>query len=235
MSNKTINNTSTTLNYLWDFGNGQTSTLQNPVYSYPSPGNYTITLSVNTSQCPQPLTVKQVVVVIDAPETGITYAEKTAVMNFPEPLQARPIGTSVLWTPSISLDDPGVYNPVFKGLHSQLYYIRMQTPSGCLTVDTQLVKTRKKIEIYVPNSFTPNADGLNDYLRPVLMGISTVNYFRVYNRWGKLLYQAQSDRPGWDGRINGQRQDMQTVVWMIEAVDVDGYTHKRQGTSILLR
>ncbi|MBK7559693.1 MAG: PKD domain-containing protein [Chitinophagaceae bacterium] len=235
LSNKTINNTSTTLNYLWDFGNGQTSTLQNPVYSYPSPGNYTITLSVNTSQCPQPLTVKQVVVVIDAPETGITYAEKTAIMNFPEPLQARPIGTSVLWTPSISLDDPGVYNPVFKGLHSQLYYIRMQTPSGCLTVDTQLVKTRKKIEIYVPNSFTPNADGLNDYLRPVLMGISTVNYFRVYNRWGKLLYQAPSARPGWDGRINGQRQDMQTVVWMIEAVDVDGYTHKRQGTSILLR
>jgi hypothetical protein len=45
----------------------------------------------------------------------------------------------------------------------------------------------------------------------------------------------QSDLPGWDGRINGVVQEMQTVVWMVEAVDVDGVTHRRQGTSILIR
>ena len=45
----------------------------------------------------------------------------------------------------------------------------------------------------------------------------------------------QSDLPGWNGKINGQRQELQTVVWVIEAVDVDGVTHKKQGTSILLR
>jgi gliding motility-associated-like protein len=190
---------------------------------------------VNTNQCPQPLTVKQSVIVIETAVPGMRYTDKTAVTNFPEPLKARPIGNSVLWTPSFNLDFPTSYTPNFKGLNPQLYTIQLKTEKGCITVDTQMVKIRKKIEIYVPQSFTPNGDGLNEYLRPILMGFSSVNYFRVYNRWGKLLYQMQSDVPGWDGRLNGVRQDMQTVVWMIEAIDVDGNTHQRKGTSILLR
>ncbi|MEO6254965.1 MAG: T9SS type B sorting domain-containing protein, partial [Ferruginibacter sp.] len=164
----------------------------------------------------------------------IRYADKEVVMNFELPLAARQIGNSVLWTPATSLNNPGIYNPVFKGLDPQLYNIRLKTLAGCVTVDTQYVKTRKKIEIYVPTSFTPNGDGLNDYLRPFTLSFKSVTYFRVYNRWGKLLYQMQSDVPGWDGRTNGQVQEMQTVVWEIEAVDVDGNVHKKKGTSILL-
>ena len=235
ITNKTINNTATTLNYLWDFGNGHSTTVQNPVYSYPAPGAYTVKLSVNTNQCPQPLTVMEIDVVIESPQQGIRYPDKVAVMNFSEPLQARSIGNAVLWMPSTNLDFPSSYTPNFKGLYPQLYSIQLKTDIGCITTDTQYVKTRKKIEIYVPNSFTPDGNGLNEYLRPYLMGFNTVTFFRVYNRWGKLLYQMQSDTPGWDGRINGQKQDMQTVVWMIEAIDVDGVTHKRQGTSILIR
>lgn len=233
--NKTINNTNAVLNYLWDFGNGQTSTMINPVYSYPAPGTYTINLSVYTTQCLQTISVKKLDVVIEAPMPGIRYADKVVVMNFPEKLEARDIGNQVLWSPAISLDFPKSYKPSFKGLDPQLYSITLKTLTGCVTVDTQYVKTRKKIEIYVPTSFTPNGDGLNDYLRPVLMSFKSVNYFRVFNRWGKLLFQMQNDLPGWDGRVNGQRQEMQTVVWMIEAIDVDGVMHKKQGTSILMR
>ncbi|MBK7559692.1 MAG: PKD domain-containing protein [Chitinophagaceae bacterium] len=234
--NTTNNNTLSTLIYDWDFGNGQSSTMRNPVYAYPAPGNFTITLSVSTAQCPQTVTTHQLPVNIDAPLAGIRYPDKEAIFNFPEKLQARQIGNTVLWTPATSLDDRHSYTPYFKGLLPQLYTIEMKTASGCITVDTQYVRTKKKIEIYVPTIFTPgNSDGLNDYLRPNLMGIVKVNSFRVYNRWGKLLYQMQSDRPGWDGRINGQLQEMQTVVWMIEAIDVDGNLHKRKGTTVLMR
>ncbi|HMK02833.1 MAG TPA: PKD domain-containing protein [Ferruginibacter sp.] len=236
LTNTTINNTATTLNYLWDFGNGQTSTLRDPVYSYTLPGTYTVSLSVNTSQCPLPLTVKTQDVVIDAPVPGVVLPVKDAVMNFPEQLQARPLGTSVLWNPGTSLDTRTSYTPVFRGMNPQLYTIELKTLSGCITVDTQLVKTHKKIEIYVPSAFTPgSSNGLNDHLRPLLMGFDKVNYFRVFNRWGKLIYQMQSDRPGWNGKVNNVLQDMQTVVWMIEAVDVDGKVHRRQGTSMLLK
>lgn len=233
--NNTANNTTSTLNYLWDFGNGQTSTLRNPVYSYPAPGNYNLSLSVSTAQCPLTLTTKQVPVIIDAPPPGIVYPDKEAIFNFPERLQARLIGSTAFWTPAVSLDNRNSYTPFFKGLDPQLYTIKLTTLSGCITVDTQFVKTRKKIEIYVPTVFTPgNSDGLNDYLRPLLMGFVKVNYFRVYDRWGKMLFQMQSDRPGWDGRLNGQKAEMQTVVWMIEAIDVDGKVHHKQGTTVLI-
>lgn len=233
--NQTINTTNSVLQYNWDFGNGATSTVQNPVYSYPAPGIYNLSLSVSTVQCPQTINVKQVNLVIDAPAKGISYPDVTAVMNFPEQLRARPIGNSVAWTPAVNLDFPTSYYPKFSGLVPQRYYVQLKTPSGCVTVDTQMVLIRKKIEIYVPTTFTPDGNGLNDYLRPVLMGFVKVNYFRVYSRWGKLLFQMQSDRPGWDGKVNGVRQDLQTVVWAIEAVDVDGVTHQRQGTTVLFR
>ncbi|MEP7256243.1 MAG: PKD domain-containing protein [Ferruginibacter sp.] len=233
--NKTLNNTASTLNYLWDFGNGQTSVLRSPGYSYPAPGTFNLSLTVSTVQCPLTTTTKQSVVVIEAPAPGIRYSDKEAIFNFAEQLQARQIGNTVLWTPATNLDNRFSYVPTFRGLASQLYTIQLKTPSGCLTVDTQLVKTRKKIEIYVPTAFTPGSNGLNDYLRPVLMGFTKVNYFRVYNRWGKILFQMQSDQPGWDGKVNGQFVDPQTYVWMIEAVDVDGIVHQKQGTTILIR
>ena len=67
------------------------------------------------------------------------------------------------------------------------------------------------------------------------MGFDHVNYFRLYNRWGKLLFEMKSDRPGWDGKIGNVLQEMQTVVWMIEAVDIDGNIHHRQGSTVLMR
>ena len=234
LTNKTINNTATPLNFLWDFGNGQTSNMINPVYSYPAAGTYTLSLTVNTNLCPQTLSVKNVQIVIDAPVVGIRYPDKDAVFNYDERLQARQIGSSVIWSPAISLSNRYSYTPYFRGINPQLYAIALKTLAGCVTVDTQFVKTHKKIEIYVPNAFTPGSNGLNDYLRPHLMGFVKVNYFRVYNRWGKLLFQMQNDRPGWDGRVKGQLYELQTVVWMIEAVDVDGKTHQRQGTTVLL-
>ena len=234
--NNTVNNTNSTVNYLWDFGNGQLSNLRTPVYSYPNPGTYTIKLSVNTVQCPQPLNTKQQDILVDVPVPGINYPVKDAVINFTEPLQARAIGTNVAWFPGTSLDNRNSYTPGFKGLNPQLYTIQLRTKSGCLTVDTQMVKTHKKIEIYVPTVFTPaSSTGINDFLRPLLMGFDHVNYFKIFNRWGKLLFEMKSDRPGWNGRIGNNIQEMQTVVWMIEAVDVDGVTHQRKGTTILMR
>ena len=233
--NRTLNNTTSTVNYLWDFGNGHTDNVMTPRYAYPTPGTYPITLSVSTAQCPVSFNTKTVNVTIDAATPGIVYPDKDAAFNYNEPLQARQIGTSVTWTPPTSLSNRFSYSPVFRGLSPQLYTIELKTATGCITVDTQLVKTHKKIEIYVPTGFTPDGNGNNDRLRPVLIGFVKVNYFRIYDRWGKMLFSMASDLPGWDGKVNGQPADIQTVVWMIEAVDVDGVVHNKQGTTVLYR
>lgn len=233
--NRTYNNTNSTINYAWDFDNGHLDNVKTPVYSYPVAGTYNLKLTVSTAQCPASFDTKTVKVTIDAPAKGITYPVKDAAFNFNEKLQARPIGNSVVWTPSTNLSNRFSFTPDFYGLTEQLYTIEIKTPAGCLTVDTQLVKTHKKIEIYVPTGFTPDGNGINERLRPFLIGFVKVNHFRIYDRWGKLLYSMNSDQPGWDGRISGKPADLQTVVWMIEAVDVDGKVHNKQGTTVLIR
>ncbi|MBK8520588.1 MAG: PKD domain-containing protein [Chitinophagaceae bacterium] len=232
--NQTINTSPSVLTWLWEFGNGATAAVYNPVYSYPAAGTYTIKLSVSNIHCPQTVSVKQMDITIDEPLPGTRYADVVAVMNFPEQLQARQIANTVLWTPATSLDLPNSYRPTFKGLASQLYHVQLKTKTGCVTVDTQMVNIKKKIEIYVPNTFTPDGNGRNDYLYPVLMGFKTLKTFKVFDRWGKLLFHTTTERPGWDGRVKGDRQEIQTVVWMVEAVDVDGVTHKRQGSTVIL-
>lgn len=235
LSNNTVNNTSSNLNFLWDFGNGETSTVRHPVYSYPNPGTYTVTLAVSSNQCPSSVDIKTLYIDIDAPVPGITHPAETAILNFSLPLHARHIGTQVTWSPPINLSNSYSYDPVFKSLSDQLYTIQFKTSTGCVTLDTLQVKTIKKIEIYVPTGFTPNGDLNNDYLRPILMGFKSVNYFRVYNRWGKLVFETDKEVPGWDGRYKGVGQDSDVFLWMIEAVDVDDQVHKKQGSSVLIR
>ncbi|MEP6676781.1 MAG: PKD domain-containing protein [Ferruginibacter sp.] len=234
--NTTADTVGSPISYLWNFGNGQTSTLRNPPPQiYPVAGNYIVSLAVSTVQCPAPPVTLSRLLVVDKPRTGITYPLEYAVIDYPLTLHARNFGETVLWEPAINLDEATSYTPVFVGRDEQLYTIRIKTVSGCLTVDTQLVKTVKNVEIYVPNAFTPNNDGTNDFLRPILRGITEIHFFRVFNRWGQLMFEMRSDKPGWDGSFKGVAQESQTVVWMLEGVGVDGKIYSKKGTSILLR
>jgi len=194
-----------------------------------------VSLSVSTDQCPRPLSIQKRFVFVDAPKPGKNNPYAVAVINLPLTLQARNIGDQATWTPATNLDNPKSYTPVFVGERDQLYTIELKTNSGCITIDTQLVKVVKNISIYVPNSFTPNKDGLNDVLRPVMYGIKELNYFRVYNRWGQLVFETQDPKQGWDGRQRSAPAEMQTVVWMLEAIGADGKTYRAKGSTVLIR
>jgi gliding motility-associated-like protein len=236
-----INNTIDTIsnfpvNFLWDFGNGNRTSLKNPpAQFYNVPGSYIVSLSASTAQCPFPISIVKHYAVIDKPKPGINNSPQIAVIDLPQTLHARFFGDSILWKPGKYLNATSSYTPVFTGSANQLYNIEIRTKTGCLTVDTLLVKVAKNIEIYVPNAFTPNSDGINDFLRPVAYGIKEIRFFRVFNRWGQLFYEMHSDLPGWNGIFKGQAQASQTVVWMIEAIGADGKTYAKKGTSVLLR
>jgi gliding motility-associated-like protein len=87
----------------------------------------------------------------------------------------------------------------------------------------------------VPTAFTPNNDGLNDYLKPIPVGIKDFKYFRIYNRWGQMIFELKSNKLGWDGKINGKIQSTQTVVWMAEGKGIDNRNYIQKGTCVLLR
>ena len=165
----------------------------------------------------------------------MTYPVRYAVINYPLELEARQFGETALWSPGTFLSTRESYKPVFNGTSDQSYTIEIKTASGCVTVDSQVVKTVKEADIYVPTAFTPNNDGLNDFLRPIFMGIKELRYFRVFNRWGRLLYERKTELPGWDGTVGGSPQGSQVVVWMIEGVGLDNRIITKKGTSTLVR
>jgi gliding motility-associated-like protein len=174
-------------------------------------------------------------ILVDRPKPGITYPVEYALENAPLILQARQFGSSAFWSPAISLDDPASFSPVFKGLYDQLYTITIKTTTGCTTVDTQQVKTIKSVEIFVPTAFTPNHDGLNDFLKPVLIGVKQLRYFRIYNRWGQVIFESTRASPGWDGTLSGIPQSSQLYVWIAEGIGVDGRVYSRKGSTVLIR
>jgi adhesin/invasin len=91
------------------------------------------------------------------------------------------------------------------------------------------------INIYVPKVFTPNNDGTNDVLKPILVGISAFHYFSVYNRWGNLIYTTQDANQGWDGTFKGVAQPVETYLWIAEGIDVAGKKIVQKGMTSLVR
>jgi len=181
------------------------------------------------------VTTQQRPVTIDHDIPGIAYPDKVAIENFPLQLHARQIGQTVSWNPSANLNDAGSFDPVFKGTNEQLYHIAITSRGGCITTDTQLVRTLPHVEIYVPNAFTPNSDGKNDYLHPIFRGVAEIKHFRIYNRRGELLHESATELPGWDGNFKGVPLDPQAVVWMLECIGLDAVVYSKSGSAVLIR
>ena len=172
---------------------------------------------------------------IEVPRPGIRYPTEYAVVNYPHQLKARDFGIGVEWSPPLFLNSTSSLVPIFNGTTDKLYTIQIETAAGCVTVDTQLVKVFKEVKFYVPSGFTPNQDGLNDYLKPIPVGMKEFKYFRVYNRWGQLVFDMKDDPRGWDGMINGKPQSSQVVVWMVEGVGINDVIYQQKGTATLIR
>jgi gliding motility-associated-like protein len=87
----------------------------------------------------------------------------------------------------------------------------------------------------MPTGFTPNRDGKNDIFKPFTVGVTNLNYFRVYNRWGQLIFSTAKLNDGWDGRVTGVEQPSGTYVWMVQGIARDGKVITKKGTVTLIR
>jgi gliding motility-associated-like protein len=90
-------------------------------------------------------------------------------------------------------------------------------------------------ELQVPKAWSPNRDGHNDKLYPLTINILELKYFRIYNRWGQLMFETNQLDHGWDGIYKGKEQVEDVYTWTVEAIGKDGRYYKQSGNSILLR
>jgi gliding motility-associated-like protein len=139
------------------------------------------------------------------------------------------------WTSSANISSPFSQNTLVNLNSDALFYLEARDAIGCKGYDTIFVKVYDGPTYYIPNSFTPNGDGLNDIFRAIPAGIANTTYFRVFNRNGNLVFETNQWLKGWDGNFNGKPQSNGTYVWMIAGVDKDNKKVEMKGTVNLMR
>ena len=195
-------------------------------------------LSVYDSKgCPKP--GYDTVVVKVLPDINAYAGRDTAVITG-QSLQLQATGgTNYQWNPATGLSNALIANPVAKYSTPStgiLYKVLVYNEAGC--VDSAFIKVKvfqTMPTVFVPNAFTPNRDGKNDLLRPIAVGMSHIDYFQIFNRWGQLIFSTSTNEYGWDGTIAGKLQPSGTYVWLVKAVDYTGAPYVQRGTLVLLR
>jgi gliding motility-associated-like protein len=115
------------------------------------------------------------------------------------------------------------------------YLVTAKSQYGCIGTAEVLVKVFKTgPDIFVPSAFTPGG-ATNNIFRPIPVGISRLLYFRVYTRWGQLVYSTSTIGQGWDGWFNGQALPSGTYVWMVQGVTFSNRVVFHKGTMVMIR
>ena len=224
------------INWHWNFGDGSVANIFSPVYTYPTGGDYTIVLTANNVSCPSFTDSIAVPYHIEAPRIPYRYATVNAVGGLPTMLSSRNAGSVYLWKPATGLNDARLQFPTATLNSDVEYTITINSAAGCTVTDTVLVKVTIDGSIYVAQAFTPNGDGVNDRCYPIAVGIRSLTYFKIFNRWGNVVFQTNDLTPqnGWDGKWNGKIQPPGTYQWIAEAIDGAGNIIKKTGSVLLV-
>ncbi len=203
-----------------------------------------ILVVTDTLGCPKPFRDSILVTVLPQPQV---FAGNDTLIIIGQPLVLQATASSFLtsysWTPATGLSSDTALRPtaiitnaIFPTSGQITYTLTASSPQGCKASDAVVVKIFKTPpSIFIPNAFTPNGDGNNDIYKPILAGMQRLDYFRVYNRLGQLVYSTSAIGQGWDGRIKGDMQGSAGYVYTVQAVDYNGKVVKQSGSFLLVR
>lgn len=220
----------------------------NPIADPAHDITYTVTILADANGCAS-LTTDDIYIDVTAPIEVQTFPYDT--IGYPGDqfqLLAVPSDNEVinyLWTPQVGLENPtigisslNIPNPIVTigALGDDvLYKVTASTVAGCKGEGYVRVRAYKGPDIYVPTGFTPNGDGKNDRFIPFPVGMKSYNYFRVFNRWGQMVFSTTRLNEGWDGQFGGKHQPGGVYVWMIEGLTKDNRLITKKGTVTLIR
>jgi gliding motility-associated-like protein len=234
----------------WDMGNGlYSNNVDTVVTVYANPGSFNVTLEVtNSNGCKNDTTFFNYIDIYDYPVAGFTSHPNPASILTPTVQFVDTSSQDVVlfdWTfydsTNTIIGSDYEQNPIynFSGIVEQQYYIQLyvENQNGCSdTVSgTQIVEG--EYALFLPNSFTPNGDGMNDNFYPVGDKISVENYsFKIFNRWGEMVFNTTDFGASWDGEYKGSQVASDAYIWKIDLVDASsGETKNFNGYVLLTR
>ncbi len=167
--------------------------------------------------------------VIELGDSLVLYPGESYTMN---PLTNC---VSFVWFPITGLSNPFISNPEATPDVSTQYILTGTTEHGCVARDSIAVYVSEESVLNMPNAFIPGSDGANNKFRVYTRGMVYLNYFRIYNRWGNVVFETKNLSEGWDGSFKGEPQEMGVYIYDVQAVTSTGKIVKKTGNVTLLR
>ena len=226
--------------FYWTFGDESTSRDVSPVHLYPVPGTYLVTLkAVDSSTCNLVDSTNFTIVVSGKPTASFIFTpdppqENTAVQFINNSIAATRYiwkfgdGDTLLTRSSASVDH--VYNET-KLFNACLVALNN---AGCPDTVCHPLQARIIPLLDVPNAFTPNGDGINDKVFVRGFGISRL-IWRIYNRWGTMIFETSDRTAGWDGTYKGSIQPNEVYHYVLDVEYSDNSKYQKKGDITLLR
>lgn len=213
----------TSLSYNWSFGDGATSSEQNPYHMYPSIGVYSSSLIITDAHgCMDTVSLPAPISVHASPVAGFTVSPNDTSIFYPDVYMTNnsidAIGCDMFW------GDGNWYYGNCDSMHSYALpgtYTLMQVVvnvNGCLDTAYSEVIIRPEYLFWIPNAFTPNNNGLNDVFKPSLLGVHDYT-FMIFDRWGEVIFKTSDPNEGWDGCLKGRLCTNDVFVYKINFRD----------------
>ena len=236
---------STITSWTWDFGDGSpVNSSQNPNHCYSTAGVYSVTLTVVTGDgCTHTTVLNNYINVYANPVAAFTASPQPTTILASTIYFTDQSTNAVTWDwnfGDLSGATSTMQNPSYTYLDAICYQVTLEvaTIDGCIDSTQQDICIDPDVGIYVPNTFTPNEDGINEGFIPVCVGINPDKYeFWVFDRWGNLIFYTDDMNEPWDGKVMGGTNLCQedTYVWKVKCVDVLEKKHNLIGHVNLIR
>jgi gliding motility-associated-like protein len=217
--------------YTWSPGYGLSSTnIPNPVATPNTSTDYQLigSKTYGSHVCYD----TQMVAVTVYPNATINLPDSVQIWPG-ESYQLDPQGNGLYysWFPPSGLSATDISNPVAQPEVRTRYFVTATTEAGCIVTDSIDILVNTETLLDAPNAFSPTSGGF----KIVKRGIATLQYFRIYNRWGNKVFETTDIDKGWDGTFNGVAQPLGVYVYSIDATTSTGRPFKKNGNVTLLR
>lgn len=237
----TIGSSASIVSWDWNFGdNGEGSTLQNPSNCFLTSGSYDVELTVTSSDgCIATLTKTQLVEVYSLPVAEFSSSPDPATIIEPYILFSNESSSDVnSWhwyfgdgdTLAPSTPNPG-HEYMSDSAHTYTATLIVTNVNGCSDTVEHDVIIGPAFTFYIPNAFTPNGDGKNDFFFGSGIGIGKFE-MRIFDRWGNMVFKTTDINEPWDGKANDGSKPAQldVYVWKVSITDVLNKKHHYVGT-----
>jgi gliding motility-associated-like protein len=231
------NNSLGGLNFLWDFGDGTTSTLDNPSHLYNNVGTYVVRLmAFDSTSCNKVDSSTFTITVSPNPTASFSYNPNPPQENTATNFVNQSTGaTKYLW--HFGDGDSSIeVNPshIFPATATYNVCLNAANDFGCSADTCMDIRALIKPLVDVPTAFTPGRFGVNGRITVQGFGISEMHW-SIYNRWGQKVYETNNIKSSWDGTFNGKVQPLDVYTYTLDVTFSDGTKYKKTGDITLLR